>query len=162
MIIKEACHAKEVIDTMIRIWELQADLRSKKWCLHGVPGISQDLCLRRWAMTCRAGGGAFLLFAEIQRYPWRLFYLFSYDCQAGATIFAAEAQACGAQCFLGELARLHWKRYPSIQALLPEAALADIDSMALMLTDSEALLEAQHAWGKSVRQDTMKTRTWSM
>ena len=85
------------------------------------------------------------------------FFLFSYDCQAGAAIFAAEAQACGAQCFLGELARLHWKRYPSIQALLSEAALADIDSMALMLTDNTALLEAEHAGGKRsarCREDT--------
>ena len=68
----------------------------------------------------------------------------------GATIFAAEAQDCKAQCILGELARLHWKRYPSIQALQSEAALADIDSMALMLTDSAALLEAEHAGRKRV------------
>ena len=150
MIIKDACRAEEVMGATIGIWELLTDLRSKKWCLRGASGASQDLCLRRWAMACRAGGGASQCMSETQRYPWRLFYLFSYDCQAGATTFAAEAQECKAQCFLGELARLHWKRYPSIQALQSEAALADIDSMALMLTDNAALLEAEHAGRKRV------------
>ena len=157
MIIKEACQGHEVQDAMISNWGLLSDLSSKKWCLHGVPGTSQDLLLQRWAMAIRAGGGAFLLFAETQRYPWRLFYLFGYDPENGAVIFAGEARVCPNQCFLGELARLHWKRYPSIEALLSEAALADIDSMALLLTDNTALLEAEHAGGKRsarCREDT--------
>ena len=72
-------------------------------------------------------------------------------------MFAEEAQRCRRQCFLGELARLHWKRYPSVQALLSDAALVEINSMALLLTDNTALLEAEHAGGKRSarsREDT--------
>ena len=71
MIIKEACEGAEVQDAMISIWGLHSDLSSKEWCLRGVPGASQDLLLRRWAMAVGAGGGAYLLWAETQRYPWR-------------------------------------------------------------------------------------------
>ena len=74
MTIKEACVGAEVQDAMKSIWRLSSDLSSKQWCLRGVPGESQDLLLRRWAMAVRAGGGAYLLWAETQRYPFRLFF----------------------------------------------------------------------------------------
>ena len=53
MIIKEACEGAEVQDAMKSIWGLLSDLNSKQWCLRGVPGESQDLLLRRWAMAVR-------------------------------------------------------------------------------------------------------------
>ena len=157
MIIKEACQGDELKDVMVACWPLLVDVGSPMWCLFGVPGVSRDASLRRWAMIARAGAGAHLVFVEMQRYPWRLFFLFGYDCDAGARVFASEAQSCRHQCFLGELARLHWKRYPSVQALLSGAALAEINSMALLLTDNTALLEAEHAGGKRSarsREDT--------
>ena len=157
MIIKEAVQGQELLDAMISSCRLLADVGAPGWCLVGVAGVSPESSVRRWVMVARAGGGAFLCWLETQRYPWRLFFLFSYDPKVGAKTFAEEAQRCKHQCFLGELARLHWQRYPSVEALLSEAALADIDSMAELLTDNTALLEGEHAGGKRSarsREDT--------
>ena len=107
-----------------------------RWARRAFAQVCHDSTRGRWH-SCDAFGNTAVSMEVVSFVQLRL--------RGRGRAFVEEAGRCEHQCFFGELARLHWKRYPSIPALLSDAALADIDSMALLLTDSAALLERQHA-----------------
>ena len=120
---------------------------------------SSDDSELRWRALSRAGAVLTQLLKQEQGvYPWKLFKLLDQEnAEAAAEDISLDAEVC--KRIFDPLSLAHWKRYNSPDKLLSPESLAELHSMALVITDSTAAIERGHAHAK--RATRARTQTHS-
>ena len=130
-------HVRQSMASIGDLWD-----RPVEWMiLLGLADSQADPALT-WRMCSRAGAAMYqLVHLEQQVYPWKLFGILR---QADTAVEVLEDMATCSK-ILDPVARFHCQKFPTVDQLLGDQSLAELEAMAQLVYGNTSLIEEGHA-----------------